>query len=84
MIITFKCLFFFLLIFSYTPRLPKAGETIHGTKFSTGFGGKGANQCVMAARLGAKTVMVAKVIKLVDEGGVKYDTTMYTVLQLQY
>ncbi|CAH3197373.1 unnamed protein product, partial [Porites evermanni] len=46
---------------SYVPRLPKAGETIHGTKFSMGFGGKGANQCVMAARLGAKTAMVAKV-----------------------
>jgi len=46
---------------SYVPRLPKAGETIHGTKFSMGFGGKGANQCVMASRLGAKTAMVAKV-----------------------
>ncbi|XP_015767876.1 PREDICTED: ribokinase-like [Acropora digitifera] len=46
---------------SYVPRLPKAGETIHGTKFSMGFGGKGANQCIMAARLGAKTAMVAKV-----------------------
>ena len=46
---------------SYVPRLPKAGETIHGSKFSMGFGGKGANQCVMAARLGAKTAMVAKV-----------------------
>nr|XP_058961430.1 ribokinase-like [Pocillopora verrucosa] len=46
---------------SYVPRLPKAGETIHGDKFVMGFGGKGANQCVMAARLGAKTAMVAKV-----------------------
>ncbi|KAK3730351.1 hypothetical protein QZH41_014848, partial [Actinostola sp. cb2023] len=46
---------------SYVPRLPKAGETIHGTKFSMGFGGKGANQCIMASRLGAKTAMVAKV-----------------------
>lgn len=46
---------------SYVPRLPKAGETITGTKFSMGFGGKGANQCVMASRLGAKTAMVAKV-----------------------
>ncbi|XP_077989503.1 ribokinase-like [Glandiceps talaboti] len=46
---------------SYVPRLPKPGETIHGTKFSVGFGGKGANQCVMAARLGAKVAMVAKV-----------------------
>eukprot|EP00731_Ephydatia_muelleri_P037357 Em0448g2a len=45
---------------SYVPRLPKPGETIHGTQFIKGFGGKGANQCVMAARLGAKTAMVAK------------------------
>ncbi|KAJ3613077.1 hypothetical protein NHX12_019333 [Muraenolepis orangiensis] len=48
---------------SQTPRLPKAGETIHGHKFFTGFGGKGANQCIQAAKLGAKTAMVAKVGK---------------------
>ncbi|XP_062829453.1 ribokinase isoform X3 [Anolis carolinensis] len=48
---------------SLTPRLPKAGETIHGHKFFTGFGGKGANQCVQAARLGAKTSMICKVGK---------------------
>ncbi|KAK7488622.1 hypothetical protein BaRGS_00020075 [Batillaria attramentaria] len=48
---------------SYTPRQPKPGETVHGTKFLTGFGGKGANQCVMAAKLGAKTAMVAKLGK---------------------
>ncbi|XP_053314875.1 ribokinase [Spea bombifrons] len=46
---------------SLTPRLPKAGETIHGSKFFIGFGGKGANQCIQAARLGAKTAMVCKV-----------------------
>ncbi|KPP77490.1 ribokinase-like [Scleropages formosus] len=39
------------------PRLPKAGETIHGHRFFIGFGGKGANQCVQAARLGAQTAM---------------------------
>ncbi|KAB5562057.1 hypothetical protein PHYPO_G00013570 [Pangasianodon hypophthalmus] len=48
---------------SQAPRLPKAGETIHGRKFFIGFGGKGANQCVQAARLGAKTAMVCKVGK---------------------
>ncbi|XP_002740450.1 ribokinase-like [Saccoglossus kowalevskii] len=48
-------------LISYVPRLPKPGETIHGTKFSVGFGGKGANQCVMAARLGVKVAMVSKV-----------------------
>lgn len=45
---------------SYVERLPKAGETLHGHKFANGFGGKGANQCVAARRLGAKTAMVAK------------------------
>lgn len=54
------CLFYLLPI-SQTPRLPKAGETIHGHKFFIGFGGKGANQCVQTARLGAKTAMVCKV-----------------------
>ncbi|XP_065144783.1 ribokinase isoform X3 [Paramisgurnus dabryanus] len=48
---------------SQAPRLPKAGETIHGYKFFIGFGGKGANQCVQAARMGAKTAMVCKVGK---------------------
>lgn len=55
---------FSLLLFNYdslTSRLPKTGETIHGHKFFIGFGGKGANQCVQAARLGAKTAMVCKV-----------------------
>ena len=57
------CLFFLLFLNydSLTSRLPKTGETIHGHKFFIGFGGKGANQCVQAARLGAKTSMVCKV-----------------------
>ncbi|CAH1790696.1 unnamed protein product [Owenia fusiformis] len=45
---------------SYVPRLPTLGETLHGHKFSMGFGGKGANQCIAASRLGASTAMVAK------------------------
>ncbi len=45
-------------LISYVDRLPKVGETIHGSRFATGFGGKGANQCVMAGRLGAATAMV--------------------------
>ncbi|XP_067099084.1 ribokinase isoform X3 [Osmerus mordax] len=48
---------------SQATRLPKEGETIHGHKFFIGFGGKGANQCIQAARLGAKTAMVCKVGK---------------------
>ena len=46
---------------SYVPNLPRKGETLHGHKFQMGCGGKGANQCVAAARLGAKSAMVAKV-----------------------
>ena len=44
-----------------TPRLPHAGETLSGRGFQLGFGGKGANQAVMAARLGARVAMVGKV-----------------------
>jgi ribokinase len=43
---------------AYTPRIPAAGETILGDRFAMGFGGKGANQAVMAARLGAAVSMV--------------------------
>src|SRR5262245_35997162 len=42
-------------------RLPRPGETLTGDGFHTGVGGKGANQAVMAARLGAAVSMVAKV-----------------------
>lgn len=45
----------------YAPQLPKPGETIRGTKLITTFGGKGANQCVAAAKLGTKTAIIAKV-----------------------
>ncbi|HXF61187.1 MAG TPA: PfkB family carbohydrate kinase, partial [Caldilineaceae bacterium] len=48
-------------LISYAPRLPKLGETVPGTRFRMGFGGKGANQAVMAARLGGQVTMVAKV-----------------------
>ncbi|KAG0697398.1 Coiled-coil domain-containing protein 25 [Chionoecetes opilio] len=49
---------------NYTPRLPRPGETLHGHKFCVGFGGKGANQCVAATRLGATTAMVAMLVFL--------------------
>lgn len=53
--------------YSYVPRLPKPGETVIGSRFSTGYGGKGANQCVVASKLGAKTAMVGKVKFIKDE-----------------
>lgn len=43
---------------AYAPRIPGPGETILGDRFVMGFGGKGANQAVMAARLGASVAMV--------------------------
>src|SRR5262245_17675309 len=44
-----------------TPRLPRLGETLSGSGFPTCHGGKGANQAVMAARLGASVAMVGRV-----------------------
>lgn len=43
------------------PRLPRLGETLIGRSFSMGYGGKGANQAAMAAKLGARVRMVTKV-----------------------
>ncbi|MHC8299103.1 ribokinase [Pseudomonas sp. ZS1P83] len=40
------------------PRLPRGGETLIGESFATVSGGKGANQAVAAARLGAQVSMV--------------------------
>ncbi len=42
------------------PKLPAAGETVGGDEFHEGAGGKGANQAVAAARLGARTALVAR------------------------
>jgi len=44
-----------------TPRVPVGGETLHGHEFSTLPGGKGANQAVACARLGAKVAMIGQV-----------------------
>jgi ribokinase len=44
-----------------TAARPKAGETVSGSEFRIYPGGKGANQAVAAARLGAEVTLVAKV-----------------------
>ncbi len=47
-------------LISKVPRLPVMGETMIGHSFHLGYGGKGANQAVMAAKLGAQVKMVTK------------------------
>lgn len=42
-------------------KMPRMGETVEAPAFDLGYGGKGANQAVAAARLGARVTMVTKV-----------------------
>jgi ribokinase len=42
-------------------RMPDVGETITGTGFSVGPGGKGSNQAVAAARAGAEVSFISKI-----------------------
>lgn len=43
------------------PRLPVGGETLLGGSYSSGHGGKGSNQAVAAARLGAEVTFLTAV-----------------------
>ena len=43
---------------AYTQNIPSDGETLFGDSFQMGFGGKGANQAVMAGLLGADVYMI--------------------------
>jgi ribokinase len=45
----------------HVPHLPSTGETLLGTGYRVDFGGKGSNQAVGCARLGAHVNFVAKV-----------------------
>lgn len=65
---------------------PHEGETIIGKSFKTAPGGKGANQAVQVARLGADTTMVGKLgrdsngeelLKTIDEAGIHRDKILF-------
>ena len=45
-------------LIAYAARMPDRGETVIGDRFAQGFGGKGANQAVMARLMGAQVAMV--------------------------
>ena len=45
---------------AYVKTIPVAGQTLEGDLFTTGFGGKGANQAVIAAHCGAEVHFVGK------------------------
>lgn len=52
---------FMMDLIASTSRAPNSGETVIGQKFTTAPGGKGANQAVQCARLGAHVTMVGQV-----------------------
>lgn len=52
---------FMMDLIASTKRAPNSGETVVGLKFQTAPGGKGANQAVQCARLGAHVTMVGQV-----------------------
>jgi ribokinase len=46
---------------TYVTNAPERGETVIGTGFSIGMGGKGANQAVAAARAGAQVAFIGRI-----------------------
>ena len=44
-------------------KIPAIGETILGTKYNVGPGGKGCNQAIAIARLGGKVSFISKIGK---------------------
>ena len=48
-------------LITYGHRPPRAGETLEAARFAVGRGGKGANQAVAAARLGAEVAMIGRI-----------------------
>ena len=65
---------------TFADRLPADGETVVGSRFVTYAGGKGANQAVAVARMGARSAMVGRIgddmfgpqlIAMLDSAGVE-------------
>ena len=52
---------FMMDLIASAERAPNAGETVIGKKFTTAPGGKGVNQAVQCARLGAHVTMAGRV-----------------------
>ena len=48
-------------LITYIDRMPAQGETLEAPDFQMGCGGKGANQAVACARLGAPVIMIGQV-----------------------
>ncbi|MBQ6560000.1 MAG: ribokinase [Erysipelotrichaceae bacterium] len=69
-----------------TSVFPNEGETVIGKSFKTAPGGKGSNQAVQIARLGADTTMVGKLgrdssgellLKTIDEAGIHHEDLLF-------
>jgi ribokinase len=50
-------------LYMFGPRLPNPGETVNCSEYAESHGGKGANQAVAAARLGAHTTLITRLGK---------------------
>src|SRR5579883_1302769 len=48
-------------IMVYAPLLPRADETVAGTRWEQRCGGKGGNQAAAAAKAGARVAMIARI-----------------------
>jgi ribokinase len=75
-------------LITFASAFPRPGETIFGTSFDLGFGGKGANQAVAARLCGGDVLMVAKVghdlfgeATLENFGSLGIDTTHVNIVE---